>query len=234
MMIKRVVQLVLCMSPVFLLAQDPVNFIDANGLKQGDWKKYNDDKELIYTGQFTDDIPVGTFTYFYKDGKKKAELTYSATQIGEAAVINYHQNGKIMATGTYLNQLRHGDWVFFDEQGNCICEEQYDTGKKTGNWKTYYFDGNINEEISYAEDLKNGPWIQYFTDGVVKVQGFYSNGLLEGETRYYHPNGDIMVLGIYIHNLKEGNWKFFDEQGVLVKEQKYLKGSLLTDPTEME
>ena len=234
MMIKRVVQLFFCLSPVLLFAQNPVNVIDGNGLKQGEWKKYNDDNELIYTGQFKDDIPFGTFTYFYQDGKKKAELTYSATQIGEATVINYHENGKIMATGMYLNKLRHGAWVFFDETENRICEEQYDEGKKTGIWKTYYFDGELNEEVTYAEDEKNGPWIQYFTDGAVKVQGLYINGLLEGETRFYQPDGEVMVIGSYIHNLKEGIWKFFDEKGNLVKEQEYDKGKLLTDPTENE
>lgn len=234
MMIKRVVQLVLCLSPVFLLAQNPVNIIDANGLKQGDWEKYNDDKELIYTGQFKDDIPVGTFTYFFGDGTKKAELTYSEKHIGEASVINYHQNGHIMAMGMYLNQLRHGAWVFFDELENRICEEQYNNGEKTGVWKTYYIDGNINEEVSYAKDKKNGPWIQYFTDGVVKVQGNYVNGLLEGEIQYYHPNGAVRIVGSYIHNFKEGNWKFFDEEGALVKEQKYVKGVLLPDAKEKE
>ena len=46
------------------------NKTDAQGRKQGPWRKYQPgDKILIYTGQFKDDIPVGEFRYYYPSGK---------------------------------------------------------------------------------------------------------------------------------------------------------------------
>ncbi len=213
-----------------MIAQNAPNTIDSNGMKQGEWTKYNDEGKLIYIGAFADDEPIGTFTYYFENGEKKAELTYKPEDNSVAQAVVYHRNGKVMSRGTYIYKQRHGLWEFFDEDEKLITEEIYDHGVKTGNWKVYYYNGNLNEETTWEDDKKNGAWKQYFTDGTLKVNGTYKNDLLEGETIYYHPDGSVMVRGDYIHNLKNGTWVFFDEEGILVKEQEYKMGRLLEDP----
>lgn len=220
----------LMMAPFFLIAQNAPNTIDANGMKQGEWAKYNTEGKIIYKGAFENDIPVGTFTYYFENGKQKAVMTYNPDIVDEATAVTYHRNGKKSAMGVYMNKKRHGLWKFFDEEENMISEETYVNGIKTGLWKVYYFDGTINEETTYAEDHKNGPWKQYFTDGRIKLQGTYVNDLLEGEAIYYHPDGKVMIRGSYIKNLKNGKWVFFDEDGKMVQEQEYEMGRLLEDP----
>ncbi|MDR3048040.1 MAG: hypothetical protein LBU51_10635, partial [Bacteroidales bacterium] len=40
------------------------NVTDAQGRKQGYWKKYQD-KMLLYEGEFKNDVPMGIFKYYY-------------------------------------------------------------------------------------------------------------------------------------------------------------------------
>ena len=217
-------------APCFLFAQKAPNSIDENGLKQGEWAKYNAQGQLIYTGAFSDDKPTGLFTYFFEDETKKAELTYEDGEVLKALSKTFHRNGKVMSEGTYVNKNRDGEWKFYDEDEKLISEEYYDNGLKTGIWKVYYYNGTLNEETTYENDRKNGPWKQYFTDGTLKVAGTYVNDLLEGESVYYHPDGKVMVRGSYVKNLKHGKWVFFDQDGTMVKEQEYTMGKLPDDP----
>ncbi|MBN1650249.1 MAG: hypothetical protein JW857_02905, partial [Bacteroidales bacterium] len=52
------------------------NKVDENGLKQGKWTKYQNNKK-VYEGWFENDIPVGTFRYYYPNGHLKIETTFS-------------------------------------------------------------------------------------------------------------------------------------------------------------
>ena len=60
----------LLLSPILLLAQ---NVTDSKGMKQGEWRKLDANGKVIYEGQFKDNIPQGTFRYFYEDGKIRSE-----------------------------------------------------------------------------------------------------------------------------------------------------------------
>ena len=42
-------------------AQDTINVIDTHGKKQGHWIKKDKDGKKVYEGQFSNDIPYGTF-----------------------------------------------------------------------------------------------------------------------------------------------------------------------------
>ena len=52
------------------------NQTDALGQKQGHWKKYDPDGNMIYRGYFKDGKPVGRMERYYADGTRRAELTY--------------------------------------------------------------------------------------------------------------------------------------------------------------
>ncbi len=54
-----------------LYAQDTMNQTDSKGRKQGPWRKL-ERGVLKYEGQFRDDKPVGTFTYYYDNKSIKA------------------------------------------------------------------------------------------------------------------------------------------------------------------
>ena len=64
------------------LSSQEINQEDAQGRKQGTWKKYypsND--QLFYEGQFNDDIPYGIFTHYYETGELKSKTSYDGAKV---------------------------------------------------------------------------------------------------------------------------------------------------------
>src|SRR5687768_5419253 len=72
--------LAVTLAPAALLAQVPdgvyPNTTDAQGRKQGAWKKLDEQGTVIYVGQFKDDKPYGLFTYFDTEGFKMTEMDF--------------------------------------------------------------------------------------------------------------------------------------------------------------
>jgi len=77
----------------------------------GTWKYFYEDGRLESTGDFSDDKPQGKWTWFYKSGKVKSE-------------------------GTYLSGKAEGRWIKYDEQGHL-------------NIIIYYSEGEIISEVKF-------------------------------------------------------------------------------------
>ena len=66
--------------PVFRfssLAQGSNNITDAKGFKQGKWVGTFESGKTRYEGSFKDNLPFGTFVYYYESGEKSADLVFS-------------------------------------------------------------------------------------------------------------------------------------------------------------
>jgi antitoxin component YwqK of YwqJK toxin-antitoxin module len=53
-----------------------INYVDADGKKQGVWKKTYKDGNLRYEGAFKNDVAQGIFYYYYKTGELKLEKEF--------------------------------------------------------------------------------------------------------------------------------------------------------------
>jgi len=82
-----------------------------NNKNVGTWKYFYDDGRLESMGDFSDDKPHGKWTWYYKSGKVKSE-------------------------GNYLSGKAEGRWIKYDEQGHL-------------NVMIYYSGGEIISEIKF-------------------------------------------------------------------------------------
>ncbi len=206
------------------LAND--NHNDEYGRKQGYWKSYDNMGVLKYEGRFVNDIPQGEFKYYYPTEKLKA-VSFIYDDGKKSRTILYHRNGKIMASGNYLNQEKDSVWHYFSEyDGELLSEEIYMRNIKEGIWTNYYPGKKIAEQITYERDKRHGSWTQFYIDGSVKFKGNYIDGDKEGVFLAYHTNGNIEVKGSYKDSLKEGVWQHFDEENMLIKEEVFERGKL--------
>jgi len=213
-----------------LLAQSTTftaeNKLDAQGRKDGTWRKLDSIGRVQYEGQFTHGVPYGEFRYFYDTGKPR-----TISQISEdgntSKTIDFHPNGIKMAEGTYVKKHKEGEWVYYDEQGVLISKETYVAGKKNGLVSTYYNDGKLLEEKHFEAGVEVGSWKQYFTDGELKTNADYVAGKIEGLATFYFPGGKVLARGNYSHGLKDGVWVFMNEEGKKEKEDTYRMGQLL-------
>ena len=212
---------ILCFGLAVTNAQT-LNQTDDKGQKQGRWSKTYVSGTLKYTGQFRDDVPYGTFNYYYPGGEIKAKTRYSDNGI-TAHTKMYYENGNLLAEGKYVNRKKDSVWNYYSEpEGNLIATEEYDHGVLTGESISYFAEtGKILEIFHYKNGLRNGPYKKYFPDGKLMTEGYYENDTLEGEFVTYYPGGQIQVRGTYSNGLQKGNWEYFDEKGNLLTQEEF-------------
>lgn len=219
----------ICIGLVFssvLMAQQT----DAQGRKQGFWSKHDDvTGDLLYRGTFTDDRPVGTFTFYYPGEQIKSILQYKF----EGKIIYaklFHPEGTQMAKGKYVGrEIRDSIWSFYDINGNVLSVETYRYGKKHGLSIIFLPDGSKSRELVYRNDTLNGPVVEYLDGTQIKFKGVYKNGALDGEATYYRTDGSISSTGQYHNGNREGFWVRFDKKTKMPSKEFYLNGQLLTE-----
>lgn len=203
-----------------------INKVDSKGRRQGYWKVYDVNGLLKFEGEFNDGIPMGTFKYYYPDGKIKAvSAMYEQGKRSRTKV--FHNNGRMMAEGNYLDKKKDSTWLYYsDYDGVLLSREHYANGLLEGQVLNYYPKGNVAEEINYVSGIKQGEWKRYFTDGKLKLKAKYIDGKLQGLMYIYHQKGFPEVSGMYKDNYKDGMWMYYDEGGEIIKKERYIKGNL--------
>lgn len=200
---------------------------DAQGRKQGYWKKKDEKTEkLIYEGLFKDNKPQGVFKYYYPFDTVKAIIDFK--QDGKFAYAKlFHPTGKIMAKGKYLGEsVKDSVWLYYDDLGVMMSKENFVNGKKEGKALVYFPDGKIAEESAYKNDVKNGPFKQYFDGTRVKHETTYLNGQMEGKCSYYFPNGTTAATGYYKNGLRNGPWIYRESDGKIKEKELWENGQL--------
>jgi len=74
-----------------------------DGEKHGVWNWTLDKKEIIFTGEFNNGIPIGKHKFF-------------------------HPNGKVKEEGKFKGGERHGDWRHYQEEGTILYTTHYAQG----------------------------------------------------------------------------------------------------------
>lgn len=215
----------------FVLPTDTVNKIDGKGRKQGTWIK-KEEGIIKYKGCFKDDKPVGTFTYYHKNGKMKAISHYS--QNGSVSRTKlFDQDGMLEAEGKYIDKLKDSTWVFYFKGGDKISStEEWKSGKRNGSVKTYLKSGQLTSECTYVNDTPEGACKEYFSNGNIKKEYNLKNGNLDGSFKIYHLNNVPEVAGKYVNSLKEGDWIEYLDNGKTRTRKTYKGGELVSEKRE--
>jgi antitoxin component YwqK of YwqJK toxin-antitoxin module len=79
-------------------------------------------------GQKTYEQVGDKLTYFFKDGKIKAE-GISINGIMEGEWKFYRESGQLWQVGNFENNQKQGKWVRYNQQGIKEYEEQFISGK---------------------------------------------------------------------------------------------------------
>lgn len=210
---------------------EEINQMDAEGKKHGIWeKKYPESDQVRYRGEFNHGIPTGTFFYYYENGAKSSEITHNGEGISEAKF--FHENGVIMGEGKYVNQKKHGEWRYYDNQAILSTIEPNVNGKIDGTLQVFHLNGKLAAEINYVDGLKTGPFKEFAPNGTVIIQGTYVDNTFAGEYKQFYDDGTLYISGQYRAAVKDGLWKYFHTDGRLKVQQVYEKGKLVKEKIE--
>ena len=208
-----------------IFAQEAPNTTDAAGKKQGHWIKFDEDHKKIYDGNFLNNVPVGTFTYYYDSGIPWSISVFSKngtvvrTKMFDAA-------GKLTGEGKYVNEKKDSVWKFYNQDGKILSDEVYVVGVKNGLARVYYANGQIAEEKTWKAGALEGPCKKYFENGQIKYSGSYVKNKVEGKVIYYYATGKIDAEGMYVNDLKNGPWKYYKEDGTALRTDTYVNGKM--------
>lgn len=228
---KFIITLLLSFVTVFGIAQ---NVTDAKGKKQGAWSKtYPGSIVFQYKGQFKDDKPVGTFTYFYPSTKVKAIIKHD-NQSNRSEAFFYHENTRLMSYGIYRDLKKDSIWMNFGPSARISNTETYKNDLLNGKKTVYFVPEDLNDKskrvsaVMYYKDGKlDGSYIEYFESGVALEKGTYAMDKKIGVWERYHSNGKKMIVERYKNGIRHG-WSFgYDEGGKEVGKQYYLNGRKL-------
>ena len=193
------------------------NKIDKQGRRQGHWVRTDKDGSKIYEGTFVDGLETGVFTYFYHDGSVRIRNTY--TEPGR--VCNHEafdEQGHRLATGTYNQRNRDGQWKFYNESGRLVKEAQYKMGVKHGLHVIYTSKGDTAEVTHWANNHRHGRWWKRIGERGY-ITGIYVRGGLEGRLVEYNDQGLLVREGWYEGGFKHGDYKYFEDNTLTIRER---------------
>ena len=215
---------------VTAFAQDAPNKTDAAGKKQGHWIKLDEDNKKIYEGNFVNNVPVGTFTYFYDTGTPWSISIFSKNGTVARAKM-FDAGGKLTGEGKFINEKKDSVWKFYNQDGKLLSDEVYLNGLKNGVVKVYYTNGQVAEEKMWKNGVMEGLCKKYFESGQLKYSGGYAKNKVEGKVTYYYASGKVDAEGMYVNDLKNGPWKYYKEDGTVIRTDTYQWGKM-TDSTD--
>lgn len=204
----------------FLHAQD-MNKTDKKGRRQGQWTDFYANGQKRYEGQFKNGFCVGEFKYYDEQGNLKATNTFDKS--GTRALNKSYSDGRMVATGYYVNQKKEGEWRYYSkENGKLLLVEENKEGKVHGKSTVYNpVNERMAEEAVYVEGKRNGPAKQYYDSGVLMMECQYQNDQLEGPAKTYYPSGALKEEGSFRQGQKTGVWKTYNEDGDEVNKENY-------------
>lgn len=170
-----------------LLGKDTINKIDANNMRQGNWKIF---------GEMTDDVR-------YKPNQVVEEGKYVNNK-KEGVWIKYFPSGQEHTIINYVANKPNGPYKVFYENGQLEEEGVWKMNRNTGNFKRFYENGKPHQEFIFNPSGKrDGTQKYYHENGQLMIVGTIAEGKEKGEFKEYYEDGSLK------------SQKFYDEPGVI-------------------
>ncbi len=203
------------------IAQEKINQLDAHGRRTGVWKKYYDNQNIRYEGQFEAGKEIGVFNYYGELNPKQPMIVKTFSEAGGKAQVTYfYDDGKLQSEGSMNGANRIGKWLYYNTDGKTIIsEENYENGLLNGTSTIYFASGKITEVLTYKNGKLHGNALRYSSEGILLDDLQYENGKLQGPAKYYDVAGKLLRKGSYKNDQKVGNWEYF-ENGKPIKATK--------------
>jgi len=132
--------------------------------------------------------------------------------------------GRSKITGTYVDDLRHGNWVYYHPNGIVQTLQYYNMGKKEGIFIEIDNKGYFVSEKNYKNDQLHGATKVFERGSRLILEENYKEGKLHGQKKAFYSNGRPQEESMYVEGLKEGPAKWFGQEGNLIAEYNYKDG----------
>ena len=200
-----------------------INQFNANGERDGAWRKMYKNGRLRYSGNFENGKEVGTFMYFNMTSSDHPTIIKIFSKTTNIADVEFFTSkGKLRSKGKMEGKNRIGKWQYFFPNGKVLSEESYTNGKLEGLLVNYYPNGKTTEETYYKNGVKNGSSKKYTDDGILIEEVNFVNNKHNGFAKYFDLKGNLKETGEYKEGKRAGKWEFYLD-GEVVSDKKKRK-----------
>lgn len=160
-----------------------------------------------------DDLPPGSLKEPYEDDPNMVKVT-----------INYSDG--TYGIGDYVDGQRHGSWTIYNQRGLVQGVETYINGMKQGIALEFDETSNqISTKSNYHNGLLHGKMVIY-NRARIKEERPYVNGKIEGTVKIYYDDGTLLEESPYQNGVRHGTSIWYDQNGVESIRYVYENGEL--------
>lgn len=230
----------------FLIRRERINYIDASGLKQGEWLEFYPDGSRHIERNYRDDELHGYYKEYDERGRLLVTLLYengkvTGTDIDNSSEIDiqnrYDESGRLIYSGPFkegipvgIHREYNSDGTIkgariYNDNGVLISEGIIDEeGNRTGPWKDFSPGGVLIAEGNYTANRRTGTWKFYNNSGNLEQAGAYSSGRIDGTWRWYYPEGELLREEDYYQGRRDGSYTEYTRTGEIIAEGFYADG----------
>lgn len=198
---------------------------DANNENIGYWNFYYPNGILKSEGEFVkNSTPIGTWRYYTDAGLKSSVTNFTNGKV-EGNVEAFYDNGSILITKNYKNDLLEGNQTSYFPTGVKKMVYSFKNGMQVGKEKSYSPNGKLKYEVNVVNDKYDGDVNQYYENGHLKEKSIFKNGVRNGKNFDYYnfPENAISVESNFTVGIQTGDYKSFFSNGKIDEIGKYNK-----------
>jgi antitoxin component YwqK of YwqJK toxin-antitoxin module len=139
--------------------------------------------------------------------------------------VTYHPNNMVESMGYFVDSLRDGAFVFINERGWVIAEENYRMGVFDGTQRYYNF-GQLTKLAMYKNGQLDGIYETYSRNQIIAERHFYENGVKHGLSTWFFDNGKPSFVYPYDRGKIEGEVKVYYQSGAIKSVTKYMDNEM--------
>ena len=230
----------------FLVSRERINRKDSKGLKQGDWKEFNEAGGIKTESTFKDDLLNGYYKEYDSRGRLVVTMLYENGAVVKSKVedeqdieiVNkYDADGKLNYSGPFKKGIPVGihreynkegkilNVFIYNDIGNKISEGIVDeAGNRNGKWKDYSQEGLLIAEGLYNDNRKTGNWKFYNKGKKIEQTGAFNNGRPDGLWTWYYNNGAVLREEEYFQGQRDGQFTEYSITGTIISKGIYSDG----------
>ena len=197
-----------------------------SGLKDGEWKFYNDDVELVHVEIYEDDLKNGLWYTKDLDTRDIHYEEYRDDKFIVRYTEHYYPNYQLKEKYAYKDSLPHGKWIGYYKDGEKKHVKRFEDGKKQGKWQFLTEGGDVHTFELYENDKRNSEWYKTGEGKDIYYQFWDMDSLISEYADLHYPNGQLIEKISYKEGLKNGKFTGYYESG----EVKYKKRYTEDDP----
>jgi len=146
--------------------------------KKADATNYHPNGNIASKGTYINQKKEGIWNFFSESQQyyRLSEENYSGN-LRNGITQKFYRDSTTAEKITYLNDVKHGEWLQYHPNGVLSLRSAYNNGKINGKFEVWYENGKIQFSGQYLNDVRDGLWLIYNPDGTIKYRLEYAGGI---------------------------------------------------------